>query len=154
MKGLKLINGTILIFTFLLLIPNGSCATSVNDTVFLNPAQMTSFYVIEASEEDVVQWNFQTYNDSFNVNAYALNFWGLISSGRTSDSGSVEAMVTGTITFFFQNAGLTSGYIDINIHIKEDVIEGYSPWIFTIIIISIISIVSIKKKGVKISYHI
>ena len=145
MKGLKLTSGTILIFIFLMLIPKGSCATSVNDTVFLTPGQMTSFYYIQASEDDVVQWSFQTYNNSFNVNALALNFWGLISSDRTSDSGSVEALVTGTITFYFQNGGLTSGYIDINIHIKKDIIDGYYPLIFIIILIPIILIVSIKK---------
>lgn len=145
MKGLKLTSGTILIFTFLLLIPKGYCATSVNDTVFLTPAQMTSFYYIQASKGDVVKWSFQTYDDSFNVNAFALSFWGLVSSDRTSDSGSVEAMVTTTIIFYFQNVGLTSGYVDINIHIKKDIIEGYYPLIFVIILIPIILIVSIKK---------
>jgi len=134
------------------LIPNGSCATSVNDTVFLTPGAATSFYFIQVSEDDVVQWNFQTYNDSFSVNAFALNFWGLISSDKTSDSGSVEAYLPGsyTITFFFQNVGSTSGYIDINIHIKKE-IDGYYPLILSIIIIAIISIVLIKKKHIKIT---
>lgn len=152
MKGLKLVRGIIFIFIFLLLIPKGSCASSVNDTVFLTPGQATNFYFIQASEDDVVQWSFHTYNDSFNVNAFALNFWGLISSDKTSDSGSVEAYLPGsyTFTFYFQNAGSASGYIDINIHIREETIEGYYPLIFIIIFISIISMVSIKKKGVKI----
>jgi len=147
MKGLKVKSGLVLIFGFLLMIPNGSCATSVNDTVYLNPG-MISFYFIQASEGDIIRWSFQTYNNFFNVSVFALNFWGLISSEKISDSGSLEAYLPGsyTITFYFQNGGSTSGYIDINIHKKKETIEGYIPIIFIVSLISLISIISIKNK--------
>ncbi|MFX1328825.1 MAG: hypothetical protein ACFE91_11915 [Promethearchaeota archaeon] len=55
MKGLKLISGVILIFVIFLLIPRGHCTDSVNDTVFLEPVEMTNFYNVQASEGDTVK---------------------------------------------------------------------------------------------------
>jgi hypothetical protein len=72
--------------------------------------------------------------------------WLAISSGETSDSGSFEAIITEDITFYFQNTGSEGGYIDIRIGVKENVIGGYYPLIFLIILISMVLFVSIKKK--------
>lgn len=148
MKGLKLKSGIIILFTFFLIIPNGSSATSVNDTVFLAPAQMTDLYIIDSSLGDIVIWSFRTYDDPFSVTATCAGTT-LFSQGKTSDSGSVEALIPGGLIFYFMNTGPNSGYIDINIHIKQDTIEGYHPIIFIVILISIISIISIKKMNIK-----
>ena len=148
MKGLKLKSGIIILFAFLLIITKGSCATSVNDTVFLAPAQMTNFYIIDSSLGDIVIWSFRTYDDPFSVTVTCAGAT-LFSQGKSSDSGSVETLIPGGLIFYFINTGSNSGYIDINIHIKNDTIEGYHPIIFIVILISIISIISIKKISIK-----
>ena len=134
------------------MIPKGFGATSIKTTVFLNPFQMSPIYNMQVSRGDVVLWSFQTYNDSFNVQALGLGVGTMVSSGSTSDSGSVEALAAGNIGFYFTNMDLNSGYIDISIRIKEDSIEGYPYMIFVVIFISILSIISIKKKSVKRRY--
>jgi len=153
MKGLKLRSGTILILVFLLILPKGSCSSSIDVTIFLNPGQISPIYYIQVSGGDVVKWSFRTYNDSFNVYALAVGVGTMASTGKTSDSGSIEALTNGNIVFYFQNMGPASGYIDIKAYIKKDTIEGYHPMIFIIMLISIISIamlVSLKKKSIKI----
>ena len=153
MKGLKLKSGIILILVFLFLLPKGSCSSSIDTTIFLNPGQISPIYNIQVSRGDVVQWSFQTYNDSFNVYALAVGVGTMGSVGKTADSGSIEALAIGNIGFYFQNMGPASGYIDIKAYIQVDTIEGYHPMIFIIMLISIISItmlVSLKKKSIKI----
>jgi hypothetical protein len=75
------------------------------------------------------------------------------STGKTSDSGSIRIVTTGNILFYFQNEGFevdsANGYIDINIYIKKDTIEGYPSMIFIITLISLITIILIKKMNIK-----
>ena len=149
MKGLKVKSGTLLFLVLLLIIPKGYSATPINATVFLIPGQMSPIYTIQVSKGEVVKWSFQTYNDSFNVGAIGLGVGTVVSSGHMADSGSVEALVTGSIMFYFTNMGSNSGYIDISIRIQEDTIEGYPYTIFIVILISIVSVISIKLKQMR-----
>ena len=127
MKGLKIKSGIFLFLAFLLMIPRASCATPINTTVFLNISHITPIYNMPVSEGETVLWSFQTYNNSFNVLALGTGVGVMISSGETSDSGSVEALATGNILFTFMNSGPNNGYIDIAIIIKvENSIEGYT----------------------------
>ena len=157
MKGLKLKSGLFVILAIFLMIPKGTCATSVNDTIFLNAGSMSPIYSISVSRRDIVKWSFQTYNDSFNVYVLAYTYASanhiqvyMDSSGKTSDSGSIRVVTTGNILFYFQNEGWevdsASGYIDISIRNKGVTIAGYHPLIFLVILISVISIVSLKRK--------
>ena len=145
MKGLKITSGIILILVVIFITPIGFCATSVNETVFLTPGQITSVYNIQVSGGDIVVWSFQTRDDAFNVQAFGVGAGVMTSSGKTSDSGSIEALVTGNIAFTFQNMDSTSGYIEINIYIQKETIEGFHPVIIIIVLISIVSVLSIRK---------
>ncbi len=149
MKGLKVKGGTLLFLALLLMIPEGFGATPINTTVFLIPGQMSPIYTIQVSKGDIVKWSFQTYNVSFNVMALGFGVGTMASTGNTADSGSVDALATGSIVFYFTSMGPNSGYIDISIRIRETSIEGYPHIIFIVILISVISIISIKKKSVK-----
>ena len=149
MKALKLKSIAIIFLVFLLILLKGSCSSSINTTVYLNPGGISPSYTIQVSKGDVVEWSFQTYNDSFNVNAQAFGMGTMVSTGKTSDSGSIEALATGTLGFLFQNMGPSSGYIEIKASIKQDTVDGYHPIIFIIMlsfIISIATLVYLKKK--------
>ena len=152
MKRLKIKSGIFFFLALLLMIPKGFGATPINVTVFLNPIQMSPMYTMQVSKGDIVLWSFQTYNDSFNVQALGTGVGTMVSSGSTSDSGSIEALAAGTIIFYFINMGSNSGYIDISIRIKEDAIEGYPYMIFIVMLFSIISMISIKKKSINKRY--
>ena len=146
MKRLNSKSGIFLLLGLLLMIPK-AYATPVNTTVFLNIAQTSPLYNMPASEGDTVLWSFQTYNDSFNVMAIGGGVGTVVSSGMTSDSGSVVAIATGNIMFTFMNLGPISGYIDISIRIKvEESIGAYNYITFIIISFTIIALISIKKK--------
>ena len=103
MKILKIKSGILLFLALLLMIPKGFGATPINVTLFLNFGQMSPMYTMQVSKGDVVLWNFQTYNDSFNVGVIGLGVGSIVSSGHTSDSGSVEALATGSIVVYFTN---------------------------------------------------
>ena len=152
MKILKIKSGIFLFLALLLMIPKGFGATPINTTIFLNFGQMSSMYTMQVSKGDVVLWSFQTYNDSFNVAALGFGVGTIVSSGHTSDSGSVEALAAGPIVVYFTNMGPDSGYIDISIRIKEDAIEGYPYMILIVILFSIVSMISIKKKSISKRY--
>lgn len=152
MRRIKTRSGIFLFLAFLLTIPRGVSATPINATVFLNVAQMSPIYNIAVSEGGTVLWSFQTYNDSFTVMAVGGGVGTVVSSGMTSDSGSVVAIATGNIAFTFMNLGSNSGYIDIDISIKaEDSIEAYTYITFFIISFTIIGLIAIKKKRIKIN---
>ena len=148
MKGSKGKSGIFLFLALLLIIPKGFCSSPINVTVFLNFGEISPFYTMSVSKDEIVLWSFQTYDTSFNVQAVAIGVGVMLSSGKTSDSGSVEALTTGDIVFYFANLGPDSGYIDIDIaiRIKEDSIDGYLSLPFIIIPVSIISLILIKRK--------
>jgi hypothetical protein len=150
MKRLKVKVGIFLLLGFLLMIPRSATATPINATVFLNIAQTSPIYNMPASEGDTVLWSFETYNDPFNVMAVGGGVGTVVSSGMTSDSGSVVVIATGNIMFTFVNLGTNSGYIDIAISIKvENSIEGYTYITFFIISFTIMALILIKKKSIK-----
>ena len=160
MNRLKLKSGSFVILAIFLMIPKGTCDTSVNDIVFLNAGSQSPIYSISVSWGDIVKWSFRTYNDSFNVYTLAYQYVSdnaiqvyMDSTGKTSDSGSIRIVTTGNILFYFQNEGFevdsANGYIDINIYIKKDTIEGYPSMIFIVTLISLITIISIKKMNIK-----
>ena len=150
MKKLKTKSGIFFFLVFLLMIPK-AYATPVNTTVFLNIAQISPIYNMSVSEGDTVLWSFSTYNSSFNVMAVGGGVGTMVSSGKTSDSGSIVAVATGNIAFTFMNSGLSSGYIDIAISIKvENSIGAYTYISFIIISFTIIALISIKKKSIRI----
>ena len=146
MKGSKGKSGIFLFLALLLIIPKGFCSSPINATVYLNFGEISPFYTMSVSKDEIVLWSFQTYDTSFNVQAVAIGVGVMLSSGKTSDSGSVEALTTGNIVFYFANLGPDSGYIDIAIRIKEDSIDGYLSLPFMIIPVSIISLILIKRK--------
>ena len=151
MRRIKTRSGIFLFLAFLLTIPRGVSATPINATVFLNIAHTSPIYNMPASEGDTVLWSFQTYNNSFTVTAVGGGVGIVFSTGTTSDSGSVVAFATGNIMFTFINLGPTSGYIDIAISIKaENSIEGYPYIIFTVISFTVIALILIQKKRIKI----
>ena len=106
-----------------------------------------AFYQLDVNEDDIIQWSFRTYNNSFKVEMWSTSYTGwTISIGKTLDNGTDTVSITETIAIRFDNIDNTSGYIAIIININpQDSISGYN----IILIISIIALISISKQRFK-----
>ena len=138
---------------FIFFIPNANC---VSDTVYLEKWDVTDDYYLEASEGDLIAWQFTTYDNPFIVYFRAREWSRIISHDKTSNNGVLEVLESGTFRFIFENIGDTGGgYLEFEIKIL-DIISGFNlililGMISVISVISVISIIRLKKMRVKVS---
>ena len=124
---------------------------SIMETVYLDPGERTDFSTIKVNENDVVRWSFNTHDNSFIVYCYLFLYgdsWGELplSSAKKADSGERIMQEELNLLFVCINTDSVGGYIDIDVHIKrEPTVSSYSFIIVVISILSIISVVIIKK---------
>ncbi len=102
----------------------------------------------EIRKERIIQWSFRTYNNSFTVNVTSYNSMSTISEGKTSDHGEGDR----EIDLGFRNTDIVGGYIEIDIHIKEEeiIINSYE----LIIVFSVISVAILFRKKILENYRI
>lgn len=143
--------------TILLIIPNvySDCEfRDLKETVYLNPNDLfyRCMWFVETTEDEgkefILQWNFKTYNNSFTVN-FSKDL-DILSNGKTKDHGEVDKFIGVVTDFYIRNTDIIGGYIDIDIHLKEEIIINSYELIIVFMTISVISVaILFKKKFIK-----
>lgn len=146
MNRSHIICGVIIGLIVLMITPIGSSATSIDETLFLDPGHIPVIRTLQVSNGDVVRWSFLTRDDPFKVNMISTGAGVMVSSGKTSDSGSVEAIATGTIAFTFFNMDSVSGYIELKIYIQAESIGGFYPILIVMTLLPLTLILLIRKR--------
>ena len=144
-KRIKLQLFIIILFGFILLIPNVNC---IKDTVYLDEQDVASGYEIEVNEGELISWELRTYDNPFIV-YFRFDEWRLIiSHDKTANRGIIEVLESNTYHFHFENIGDTGGgYLEFEVKVIVRIPGYYLLIILTIVsYISLISIISIKLK--------
>lgn len=146
-KRIKIQILLIFLLGFIFFIPNVSC---ISDTVYLEYQDSTPVYSLEASEGNLILWEFRTYDNPFICELRCLEWAVFVSWDKTSDKGVLEVLESNTYRFRFDNIGQhppQGGYLEFEIKVIQR-IPGYNFLIILSIIsfISLISIASIKIK--------
>lgn len=146
-KRIKIQILLIFLLGFIFFIPNVNC---IKDTVYLEYQDSTPIYSLEASEGNLILWEFRTYDNPFICELRCLETPVFVSWDKTSDKGVLEVLESNTYRFRFDNIGQhppQDGYLEFEIKIIQR-IPGYNFLIILSIIsfISLISIASIKLK--------
>lgn len=137
---------SVLILSFTVFIP---AVKSISDTVYLEYQGSTPVYSLEASEGNLILWEFRTYDNPFIVYFRCSEWRVVISHSQTANKGVIEVLESNTYHFYFENIGQhppQEGYLEFEIKIIKR-IHGYdSFFIFTVIsFVSIISILTLKR---------
>jgi hypothetical protein len=128
----------------LTIIPN---VKAISDTVYLEKWDVASGYRLNASKNDIINWEFRTYNNPFIV-YFRCQDPTIISHDKTENSGRLRALVSTEFRFSFENIGNTGGgWLEFEIKIIP-IIKGYNV-LLLIGAISLVSIIFIKKLKVK-----
>ena len=146
-KRIKIQILLIFLLGFIFSIPNVNC---IKDTVYLEYQDSTPVYSLEASEGNLILWEFRTYDNPFICELRCLEWAVFVSWDKTSDKGVLEVLESNTYRFRFDNIGQhppQDGYLEFEIKVIQR-IPGYNFLIILSIIsfISLISIASIKIK--------
>ena len=116
---------------------------AISDTVYLEKWDVASGYTLDANKDDIIAWEFRTYDNPFIV-YFRCQDPKIISHDKTANKGRFRALVSMEFRFSFENIGDTGGgYLEFEIKIMK-IIDGYNVLIL-FGIISIISVVSIKR---------
>ena len=119
----------------------------ISDTVYLEKWDVASGYTLDANKDDIIAWEFRTYDNPFIV-YFRCQDPKIISHDKTVNKGKMRALVSIELRFSFENIGDTGGgYLEFEIKIIDGlkkIIDGYNVLIL-FGIISIISVVSIKR---------
>jgi len=142
----KLLFILVLILSFTIFIPN---VKSISDTVYLEYQGSTPVYSLEASEGNLILWEFRTYDNPFICELRCLETPVFVSWDKTSDKGVLEVLESNTYHFRFDNIGQhppQEGYLEFEIKVIKR-IQGYNSLLIfiTISFVSIISILTLKK---------
>lgn len=142
----KLLFISVLILSFTIFIPN---VKSISDTVYLEYQGSTPVYSLEASEGNLILWEFRTYDNPFIVYFRCSEWRVVISHSKTANKGILEVLESNTFHFYFDNIGqhpTQDGYLEFEIKVIKR-IQGYNSLLIfiTISFVSIISILTLKR---------